>query len=220
MGEVGACFAALAENETVETVEVKELDMGNGCAEVALSLKPSLYFDVLSELAGEEIRDEGALFALVETLSATREKYEKVREALESVEKTGYGIVMPRVEDLTLEKPTIIKQSGGFGVRMASFREECRNPISLNNIERHSVFFHFVRIQLLHRRDEFEVACRVKNVFCPTVNSKLHAAVIFIRYNIADLPNTRYIAPIPLHHAHLISLAEQAARVVFGVGAD
>ena len=120
MGEVADCFAELAENEMVEKVEIRELEMGSGCADVSLVLKPSLYFSVLSELAGEEIRDEGALFALVEALSKTREKYELVREALESVEQTGYGIVMPRVEDLALEKPTIIKQSGGFGVRMCA----------------------------------------------------------------------------------------------------
>ena len=120
MGEVKTCFAPLVENEAVERVEVKDLDMGSGCATVSLSLNPSLYFDVLSELSGEEVRDEAALFALVKELSKTREKYERVREALESVEETGYGIVMPRVEDLSLEKPTIIKQSGGFGVRMCA----------------------------------------------------------------------------------------------------
>jgi stage IV sporulation protein A len=120
MGEVSTCFAPLAENEVIESVAVSDLDMGSGCATLSLSLKPSLYFDVLSELAGEEIRDEAALFALVKELAVTRDKYERVREALESVEQTGYGIVMPRVEDLTLEKPTIIKQSGGFGVRMCA----------------------------------------------------------------------------------------------------
>ena len=120
MGEVKECFAALAENELIDEVAVNDLDMGNGCASLSISFKPSLYFDVLSELAGQEIRDEGALFSLVRELACTRDKYERVREALESVEETGYGIVMPRVEDLSLEKPTIIKQSGGFGVRMCA----------------------------------------------------------------------------------------------------
>ena len=120
MGEVKECFAALAENEVIDGVTVNDLDMGNGCACLSLSLKPSLYFDVLSDLAGQEIRDEAALFSLVRELARTRDKYERVREALESVEETGYGIVMPRVEDLSLEKPTIIKQSGGFGVRMCA----------------------------------------------------------------------------------------------------
>jgi stage IV sporulation protein A len=56
----------------------------------------------------------------VRELRETKEKYERVREALEQADETGYGIVMPRVEDLTLEKPVIAKQSGGFGVRMCA----------------------------------------------------------------------------------------------------
>ena len=39
-------------------------------------------------------------------------------KALEEVEQTGYGIVTPSVEDLTLEEPEIVKQAGGYGVRL------------------------------------------------------------------------------------------------------
>ncbi|MEG2813860.1 MAG: stage IV sporulation protein A, partial [Oscillospiraceae bacterium] len=38
--------------------------------------------------------------------------------ALEEVEATGYGIVMPDIDDLTLEEPEIMKQGGKFGVRL------------------------------------------------------------------------------------------------------
>ncbi len=120
MGEVADTFAALAQNEAVECVEVSELDMGSGCATLTLKLTPSLYYDVLSELAGEEIRDERALFALIRTLAEVRGKYARVQEALESAERDGYGIVMPEVEDLRLEKPSIVKQTGGYGVRLCA----------------------------------------------------------------------------------------------------
>lgn len=120
MGEVKSAFAALSQNEAVESATVTALDLGSGTARLCISLKPTLYYDVLSELSGVPIQNEAALFALVRELSDTKEKYERVREALAQVEQTGYGIVMPRVEDLTLEKPTIVKQSGGFGVRMCA----------------------------------------------------------------------------------------------------
>ena len=45
-------------------------------------------------------------------------KYEKIRPALEEVEATGYGIVMPAMEEMTLEEPEIIKQSGRYGIRL------------------------------------------------------------------------------------------------------
>ena len=120
MGEVKTVFAPLSQNEAVESASVTALDMGSGTAHLCIALKPALYYDVLSELSGVPIQDEAALFALVRELSETKEKYERVRDALAQADETGYGIVMPRVEDLTLEKPTIAKQSGGFGVRMCA----------------------------------------------------------------------------------------------------
>ena len=118
MGDVERVFAALADNEYVERVEVKELNMGNGRVCLSVVLTPALYYDVLSELAGEEIREDGALFSLVRDLAAVRDKYRRVEEALESADESGYGIVMPEIDDLRLEKPTIVKQSGGYGVRL------------------------------------------------------------------------------------------------------
>ena len=38
--------------------------------------------------------------------------------ALSEVERTGYGIVMPDIEELTLEEPEIMKQGGRYGVRL------------------------------------------------------------------------------------------------------
>lgn len=51
-------------------------------------------------------------------LSAMRADFEKVRKAYEDVNETGYGIVMPTMEELTLEEPEIIKQGGKYGIRL------------------------------------------------------------------------------------------------------
>ena len=36
----------------------------------------------------------------------------------QDVQETGYGIVMPEVEELTLEEPQILKQNGKYGIRL------------------------------------------------------------------------------------------------------
>ena len=120
MGDVSDAFSSLCENELVERIACTELDMGNGVAVLAPTLVPSLYYDVLSELAGEDVRDEKALFTLIRELAHVRGKYARVREALEQADANGYGIVMPELEDLRLEKPCIVKQGGGYGVRLAA----------------------------------------------------------------------------------------------------
>ncbi|MBE6554936.1 MAG: stage IV sporulation protein A [Ruminococcaceae bacterium] len=118
MGEVIGILGGLSQNECVESVCVQNLDMGTGRAELSVALCPELYYQVLSEITGEEIGSEEALFRLVADLSEKGRRYDRVSEALATAEERGYGIVMPSVEDLRLEKPAIVRQSGGFGVRL------------------------------------------------------------------------------------------------------
>ena len=45
-------------------------------------------------------------------------KFDKFNSALGEVERTGYGIVMPDIDELTLEEPEIVKQGGRYGVKL------------------------------------------------------------------------------------------------------
>ncbi|MBQ9131221.1 MAG: stage IV sporulation protein A [Clostridia bacterium] len=118
VGDVKNAFADMSENEYVSEVRLERLDLGTGCANVTLELKDGLYYEVISELTGFEISDEQGLVSQMKELAAIKEKYDKVAEALEQVEANGYGIVMPDVEDLHLEEPRIVKQAGGYGVKL------------------------------------------------------------------------------------------------------
>ena len=51
-------------------------------------------------------------------LAKAKRESEKVRSALEQVEATGYGIVMPAVDELRLEQPRIVRQGASYGVRL------------------------------------------------------------------------------------------------------
>lgn len=51
-------------------------------------------------------------------LAKAKREYEKIRSAMEQVEATGYGIVMPTIDELHLEEPEIIRQGGKYGVRL------------------------------------------------------------------------------------------------------
>ena len=51
-------------------------------------------------------------------LAQVKREYERVRDALDEVAATGYGIVMPTIDELTLEEPEIVKQGGRYGVRL------------------------------------------------------------------------------------------------------
>ena len=51
-------------------------------------------------------------------LASTKKKYDRVASAIDDVMNDGYGIVMPSIDELTLEEPEIVKQAGGYGVKL------------------------------------------------------------------------------------------------------
>ena len=97
---------------------VRALHMGTGCAEVALQLDDGISYTVLSEETGLDVPDEESLLPCVLKLARVKAQYDKLKSALEEVEATGYGIVMPSMDELRLEEPEIIHQGGRSGVRL------------------------------------------------------------------------------------------------------
>lgn len=118
VGQVGEIAGALNRCEYVAAAVTDEVDMGSGIATVTVTLQSELFYGILSEATGLDIPDEGALMAGMIEMAAIRKKYEKIRAALEQAEQTGYGIVMPEMEEMTLDEPQIIRQSGRYGVRL------------------------------------------------------------------------------------------------------
>lgn len=118
IGEITEAFADAHDSEYVKDVKTDRIDLGKGTAELSLELCDGLYYRTVSELCGFEINGEEQLITLLRELSAMKEKYDRVAEALEDVNEKGYGIVMPETCDLKLEEPEIVKQSGGYGVRL------------------------------------------------------------------------------------------------------
>lgn len=117
-GDVKDAFKGLSDNEYIKTAAVKNLDLGTGRAQIVIELNDGLYYDVMSELTGFEIKDESGLIELMKQLSVVKKEYDKVSEALEAANTSGYGIVMPSISDLHLEEPEIVKQNGSYGVRL------------------------------------------------------------------------------------------------------
>ncbi|MBQ7897081.1 MAG: stage IV sporulation protein A [Clostridia bacterium] len=108
----------IGENEGIKSVNVIRTELGTGKSCVKIELDDSIFYKVISDRAGENITNQKELLKVLGELSDLKKSYDKVSDALKSVEEKGYGIVVPRVEDLSLEEPEIIKQSGGYGVKL------------------------------------------------------------------------------------------------------
>ncbi len=116
--EVSGIAEKIAECEYVTRAETEAADLGLGHARLRVELNGALFYQVLGEKTGFEIRDEGNLLDVMTELAEIRKSYQRLRQAYEDVNETGYGIVMPTMDELTLEEPEIIKQGGRYGVRL------------------------------------------------------------------------------------------------------
>ena len=81
-------------------------------------LNPQLFYKVLSEETGIDIEGESSLMPRMRELAEIKQKYDRIRGALDQVEAVGYGIVMPSIDELTLEEPEIVRQGGRYGVKL------------------------------------------------------------------------------------------------------
>ena len=92
------CFeTAFANSENADGATINGINLGTGSAEITIKINSSLFYSVLAEI---------------------KKEYSRVKDALDEVEATGYGIIMPEIEDLKLEEPEIMKQGGRYGVRL------------------------------------------------------------------------------------------------------
>lgn len=108
----------IAECEYIEHSSLSDLNLGMGQASVSVTIPSNLFYDVLSERTGLSINDECSLMDCITELSNKQKEFDKIAMAYQQVQDTGYGIVMPTIEELTLEEPQIIKQSGKYGIRL------------------------------------------------------------------------------------------------------
>ena len=114
-----SCFEnAFKDSENVEGAAVESIDLGTGSATVTIKIKGTLFYKVLAETTGLVINDEQELMDSICSLAEVKREYMRVKNALDEVEATGYGIIMPEIGDLKLEEPEIMKQGGRYGVRL------------------------------------------------------------------------------------------------------
>ena len=118
ISEVSGLEQALCGCEFIDRVSTLGVDMGRGAASLDVRLRAELFYKVLGENTGLQINSEEELMPCLTELAKIKKKYDRLAGALEEVEATGYGIVMPTLEELTLEEPEIVKQGGRYGVKL------------------------------------------------------------------------------------------------------
>ncbi len=109
---------AFAESASFEPITVSTIEAGDGTIRFNIIPKEGLFYQVLSNECGFEIKDDFSLVGYIKELAIAKLEYDKIKSALEQVKQTGYGIVEPRRDDMELGEPEIIKQGNRYGVKI------------------------------------------------------------------------------------------------------
>lgn len=118
LAQADASLSRLKELEQVMHFAIRQVDLGTGTISCEIGLPEKLFYEILSSKAGVAIESDAQLLQLLAELSAIRQEYDKISDALSAVKATGYGIVMPTAAEMTLETPELLKKNGSFGVKL------------------------------------------------------------------------------------------------------
>lgn len=116
--DIAAFSEEIEKCEIIKSVKTEEIKLSDGSAVLSVEIEKSVFYSVLSEEAGIEITDDGELLKNVSELAQAQRAYSRFKNAIDEVEATGYGIVMPTIDELSLEEPEIMRQGGRYGVRL------------------------------------------------------------------------------------------------------
>lgn len=124
-----ACAAAVKMRDAVRLPEALKncslgepvaltLETGTGRVLLGMRSQPELFYKTLSENASRDLSDEFELLHYVRDLAQAEKNYSEIKDALDTAAETGYGIVQPTLDKMTLEEPVIVNSGGKFGVKL------------------------------------------------------------------------------------------------------
>jgi len=105
-------------SEYFESIEHADIELSEGRIYFTIIPKQGLFYKVLSEQTGITIENDFQLVSNLKQLTHAKQQYDKIKIALNNVNETGYGVVIPNVDDMILAEPEMIKQNGRYGVKL------------------------------------------------------------------------------------------------------
>ena len=103
----------------VKRAYLKSVDTSHSSATIRIEERNGLYDELLTNIVGYEV-DRSSILALLQELMTIKDEYDGISNALSMVRQTGYGYAIPRLEEIELSKPEIIKQGSRYGMKLKS----------------------------------------------------------------------------------------------------
>ena len=116
--DIGKITEHFISNEVIEKAYLSEVDPATGIVTINLEAPSSLYSDVLSDIIKIDVTSKAGLLSLFQDYEEAKAEYDQIKYALKMVKQTGYGVATPRLADMKLDTPEIIKQGPRYGIKL------------------------------------------------------------------------------------------------------
>jgi len=104
--------------EEISKAYLSNIDPAKGEVTINLDAAPNLYQDTIRKIIGIDVNNRADLLNIFQEYSESKGEYSEVMNALKMVKATGYGVAFPRLTDMKLDNPEIIKQNGRYGIKL------------------------------------------------------------------------------------------------------
>jgi stage IV sporulation protein A len=107
-----------ADCEYIKKAILSEVDTSTGIVTISLYAPDYLFKEVLNDIIKVDVKSKADLLKLFQDFNEAKEEYDQIKDALNMVRQTGYGVTSPTLKNMTLEPPEIVKQGSRYGVKI------------------------------------------------------------------------------------------------------
>ncbi len=112
-------------------VKLELLEASTGRASIILDLDDSKYKEIVDLLLGKCSESRKDFISYLYQSKKANEIYEEVNSAILEAKETGYGVSVPRIEDMRLLPPEVVKKNGMYGVKLSA-KASCIHMIAVD----------------------------------------------------------------------------------------
>jgi len=106
------------ECEYIDKTYISKVDASTGIVTINIDTSEELYSKVLKEIVGIDVNSRADIISLFQEYNEAKLAYDQVKDALNMVKKTGYGVANPTLSDMKLDNPEVIKQGSRYGIKL------------------------------------------------------------------------------------------------------
>lgn len=102
----------------IKKISIEGINIRNGIIDISFIMDESYYYSMLSDMTGLPISNDYDLIRNIKELSSMKSMIDILSQSYEQVQSNGYAVMMPTKDDITIEKPELIKHGNKYGIKI------------------------------------------------------------------------------------------------------